>query len=159
MRPRTILLLLLALSAPGCTRTVDIQKVLTVTDVHTGWYDTGIVNGQNKLVPSISLKLKNQATEPVAGVQLNAIFHRVGEDDGWGEHFVQAVDRNGLPPGQTTQPIVLRSGLGYTGSESRLDMLRNAQFVDARVDIFGKQGRGGWVKLAAVRIDRQLLTQ
>jgi len=159
MRPPTILILLLALSASGCTRTVDIQKVLTVTDVHTGWYDTGIVNGQNKLVPSISLKLKNQAAEPVAGVQLNAIFHRVGEDDGWGEHFVQAVDRNGLPPGQTTQQIVLRSGLGYTGSESRLDMLRNAQFVDARVDIFGKQGRGGWVKLAAVRIDRQLLTQ
>jgi len=142
MRPPTILILLLALTAPGCTRTVDIKKVLTVTDVHTGWYDTGIVNGQNKLVPSISLKLKNEATEPVAGVQLNAIFHRIGEDDGWGEHFVQAVDRNGLPPGQTTQQIVLRSGLGYTGSEPRLDMLRNAQFVDARVDIFGKQCEG-----------------
>jgi hypothetical protein len=156
---RPIFILLLALVAAGCSRTVDIQKVVTVTDVHTGWYDAGIVNGQNKLVPSISLKLKNGDTEPIAGVQLNAIFHRVGEEDGWGEHFVQAVDRSGLAPGATSQQIVLRSGLGYTGSQSRIELLQNSQFVDAHVDIFGKQGRGNWVKLAAVRIDRQLLTQ
>lgn len=159
MRRPTLILLLLALVASGCTRTVDIQKALAVTEVHTGWYDAGIVNGQNKLVPSISLKLKNGDAEPIAGVQLNAIFHRVGEEDGWGEHFVQAVDRGGLAPGATTQQIVLRSGLGYTGTQPRLELLRNSQFVDARVDIFGKQGRGNWVKLAAVRIDRQLLTQ
>ena len=156
---RPIPIVLLALVAAGCNRTVDIQKVLTVTDVHTGWYDAGIVNGQNKLVPSISLKLKNTDTEPIGGVQLNAIFHRVGEEDGWGEHFVQAVDRSGLAPGATSQLIVLRSGLGYTGAQSRIELLQNSQFVDARVDIFGKQGRGGWVRLAAVRIDRQLLTQ
>src|SRR6476620_180131 len=150
---RPILILLFALAAGGCSKTVDIQKVVTVTDVHTGWYDAGIINGQNKLVPSISLKLKNGDTEPIAGVQLNAIFHRVGEEDGWGEHFVQAVDRSGLAPGATSQQIVLRSGLGYTGSQSRIELLQNSQFVDARVDIFGKQGRGNWVKLAAVRID------
>jgi hypothetical protein len=156
---RPTLILLLALAASGCSKTIDIQKALAVTDVHTGWYDAGIINGQNKLVPSISLKLKNAQAEPITGVQLNAIFHRVGEEDGWGEHFVQAVDRSGLAPGATTQQIVLRSGLGYTGAQPRLELLRNSQFVDARVDIFGKQGRGGWVKLAAVQIDRQLLTQ
>jgi hypothetical protein len=152
------LLMLLAITA-GCTRTVDIEKALTVTEVRTGWYDAGRINGQNKLVPSISLKLRNVDGEPVAGVQLNAIFHRVGEEDGWGEHFVQAIDREGLSAGGSTQEIVLRSNLGYTGDQSRLDLLKNSQFVDARVDIFGKQGRGGWVKLGDFPIDRQLLTQ
>jgi hypothetical protein len=155
---RAPLLLLLAF-ASACTRSVDIQKVLSITDVRTGWYDAGRINGQNKLVPSIALKLRNGDSETVAGVQLNAIFHRVGEEDGWGEHYVQAVDRNGLPAGASTAEIVMRSNLGYTGTESRIDMLQNAQFVDARVDIFGKQGRGGWVKLGDYRIDRQLLTQ
>ncbi len=158
---RVSLLLLLVLAASGCSRTVDIQKVLTLTDVDTGWYDAGIVNGMTKLVPSISLRIQNIDGDPVGGVQLNAIFHRVGETDGWGEHFVQAIDRtNALAAGATSQPIVLRSNLGYTGTgQTRLTMLQNAQFVDARVDIFGKQGRGGWVKLGDYVIDRQLLTQ
>ena len=152
-------LILLLVTAGGCTRSVDIQRVISVTDVRTGWYDAGRINGQNKLVPSIALRLRNGDSDAVAGVQLNAIFHRVGEEDGWGEHYVQAVGRTGLPPGGTSPEIVMRSNLGYTGSQSRLEMLRNAQFVDARVDVFGKQGRGGWVKLGDYRIDRQLLTQ
>jgi hypothetical protein len=156
---RASLLMLLALIAGGCSRSVDVLQALAVTDVHTGWYDAGIVNGQNKLVPSISLKLQNKDAGQVGGVQLNAIFHRVGETDGWGEHYVQAIDRDGIGPGATTPAIVLRSNLGYTGQQSRLEMLRNAQFVDARVDIFAKQGRGGWVKLAEYTIDRQLLTE
>jgi hypothetical protein len=156
---RASLLLLLALVAGGCSRTVDITKALAVTDVHTGWFDAGIVNGQNKLVPSVTLKLQNRDSDQVGGVQLNAIFHRVGETDGWGEHYVQAIDRDGIAPGTSTPLIVLRSNLGYTGQQSRLEMLQNAQFVDARVELFGKQGRGGWVKLGEYTIDRQLLTQ
>jgi hypothetical protein len=151
---------LVAVAAAGCTPTVDLAKTVTITDIHTGWYDVGILEtGQNKLVPSISLKLQNTSSEPVARVQLNAIFHRVGETDGWGEHYVSAVDSSGLAPGSSTDPIVLRSTLGYTGDQSRAEMLQHASFVDATVDIFGKQGRGNWVKLGEYRIDRQLLRQ
>ncbi|MGE3402957.1 MAG: hypothetical protein AB7K63_10240 [Vicinamibacterales bacterium] len=152
-------LLLLALAVAGCSRTVDVTQALEITEVQTGWYDMGIVDGQNKLVPSISLRLQNTDQDTVGGVQLNAIFRRVGEADGWGEHFVQAIPRDGIGPGATTNPIVLRSTLGYTGTQSRLEMLQNAQFVDATVDIFGKQGRGGWVKMGEFTIDRQLLTE
>jgi len=158
---RRLLILLIALAAgSGCTPTVDLRQTIEITDIRTGWYDVGIQpNRQNKLVPSISLKLKNTSEDPVARVQLNAIFHRVGEPDGWGEHYVSAVDAEGLAPGLDTDPIVLRSTLGYTGDESRLRMLQHASFVDATVDIFGKQGRGNWIKLGEYRIDRQLLTQ
>ena len=152
--------MLLALVAGGCSRSVDITQALGVTDVHTGWYDAGIINGQNKLVPSVSLKLQNKDSGQVGGVQLNAIFHRVGETDGWGEHYVQAIDRDGIAPGAMTPAIVLRSNLGYTGSgQSRVQMLQHKEFVDARVEIFGQQGRGGWVTLAEYTLDRQLLTE
>src|SRR5215216_3629355 len=43
----------------GCVRSRDVQKDLKVLDVRTGWYDAGIVEGKNKLVPSISLKIEN----------------------------------------------------------------------------------------------------
>jgi hypothetical protein len=157
---RLPLLLVAAVLSVACSRNVEVENVLRITDVHTGWYDAGIqADGKNKLVPSISLRLQNVSQEPVAGVQLNAIFRRVGEPEAWGEHFVRAVGSDGLAPGSTGEPLVLRSNLGYTGTQARIQMLQNREFVDARVEIFGKQGSRTWVKMAEYTIDRQLLTQ
>lgn len=156
---RAIALLLTALLISGCS-SVDVEKAVELTDVNTGWYDAGIVEGQkNKLVPSVSLRLRNIAGEPVDSIQLNAIFRRVGEQEAWGEHFASAIDRSGLAAAATTNPIVLRSNLGYTGTQSRLQMLQNREFVDAKVEIYGKSGSRTWVKLGEYQIDRELLTE
>jgi hypothetical protein len=146
------------LLAAGCTPR-DVEKDLKVLDVHTGWYDLGVVDGQNKLVPSISLKLQNISQEPISSVEVQAIFRRVDEDKTWGEHFVLAIGRDGLAPGATTKPIVLRGQRGYTGSQSRLKMLENKEFVDAKASVFGKHGSRAWVKIEEAQIDRQLLTE
>jgi hypothetical protein len=160
MKPSALVLLLMAALLPmGCRRNIDVEKVLTVTDVHTGWYDAGIVDAKNKLVPSVSLKLKNVSNTPVASVQINAIFRRVNEQEAWGEHFVRAIGPDGLAPGATGASIVLRSNLGYTGEQPRLQMLQNREFVDAKVEIFAKHGSRTWVKIGDYKIDRQLLTQ
>jgi hypothetical protein len=156
---RRLALLVVAVLAGGCSRSIEVEKVLKITDVNTGWYDAGIVEGQNKLVPSISFTLQNGSQEPVDNVQINAVFRRVGEETAWGEHFVRGIGPEGLGPGQTGPMIVLRSNLGYTGTEPRLQLLQNSQFVDARVDIFAKRGARNWVKLGEYRIDRQLLTE
>jgi hypothetical protein len=161
MRRLAFLLLLAATGwATGCTRNIELVKALDVTDVHTGWYDAGLQpDGKNKLVPSVSLKLRNVWNEPVKGVHINAVFRRVNEQEAWGEHFVRAIGPDGLNPGETGGPLVLRSNLGYTGTESRMQMLQHREFVDAKVEIFGKQGSQTWVKLGEYTIDRQLLTQ
>jgi hypothetical protein len=151
-------LLVAALSA-GCS-SIEVEKAVTISDVQTGWYDAGLVEGQkNKLVPSISLRLQNISQDDIESVQLNAIFRRVGEQEAWGEHYVMAINRDGLAPNAKTNPIVLRSNLGYTGTQSRMQMLQNREFVDARVEIYGKQGSRTWVKLAEHQIARNLLTE
>ena len=155
----SVLTLACALLVLGCGHNFDVEKAVKITDVHTGWYDAGIFAGKNKLVPSISLKLQNVSGEPVENVQVNAIFWRVGAAEEWSDHFVLAVDRHGIPPGQIGGLLVLRSSAGYTGPESRLQMLQNKQFVDAKVEIFGKHGGRPWQKLGEYTIDRQLLTQ
>ena len=148
----------LCLVAPGCTRTREVEKDLKLTDVSTGWYDVGVVNGQNKIVPSITLQLENISKEDISRVQINAIFRRVGEEQAWGEHFVRAIGADGLAPGKTGPKLVFRSTLGYTGSQSRQQMLANREFVDAKVDVFGKHGSRTWVKLGEFQVDRQLVT-
>lgn len=142
----------------ACSPPVDPTTVLEPTDIVTGWYDLGIVDGKNKLVPSISLKLRNKAEEPIGSVQINAIFRRVGEQEMWGEHFGWAIQGDDLAAGASTDDIVLRSALGYTGDEPRMQMLQHSQFVDAKVELFLKHGSRVWTKLGEYPIERVLLT-
>jgi hypothetical protein len=148
------------LATSACRQNIDPIAVLEPVDVVTGWFDAGIVEGgKNKLVPSVSLKLRNKSSDGVRSIQINAIFRRVGEAEMWGEHFGWAVERNGLPAGELTKELVLQSALGYTSDTPRLQMLQNSQFVDAKVELFLKQGSQVWAKLAEYPIQRQLLTR
>jgi hypothetical protein len=85
---------------------------------------------------------------------------RVGETEEWGTPpYVRAIGPDGLAPGQSTEPLVLRSNLGYTGLQPRAQMLRNREFVDARVELYAKYRANNWVKLGEYQVERQLLTQ
>lgn len=158
---RLVLLFATALLAVGAgCQSIEVEKALVITDVKSGWYDAGVQEGgMNKLVPSISFRLRDQIDKPVSGVMINAIFRRVNEDEAWGEHFVKAIGQEGLAPGATSRPIVLRSNLGYTGTEPRMVMLKHRDFVDAKVELFAKQGRRTWVKIGEYAIARELLTR
>jgi hypothetical protein len=144
----------------SCGASEAAVAALEPIDVVTGWYDDGIVEGQkNKLVPSVTLKLRNKSDQSVRSIQINAIFRRVGEQEMWGEYFGWAIRGEPLAAGATTNQLVMRSMLGYTGEQPRMQMLQNTNFVDAKVEIYLKQGSRVWAKLAEYPIQRQLLTQ
>jgi hypothetical protein len=143
--------------ATGC-RSREVEKDLRITDVDTGWYDVGIVDGQNKIVPSVSFRIQNVSEEPIEGVQINAVFRRVNEAEAWGDRLVRGVGDDGLAPGATGGAVVVRSDRGYTGTEPRLQMLKNSNFIDTKVELFGKHGSRTWVKMGEYAIDRELIT-
>ena len=153
-------LLLAAIVCASCVPTVDLTKGLKVTVENSGWYDAGIVNGQNKLVPSITLTLTNVSDQRLNVLQLNALFRRVSENEEWGSGFKTVVGSEGLPPGATTPPIAIRSELGYTGSDqSRQEMLQNSHFVDAKMELFAKYAATQWVLIGTYPIERKLLAK
>ena len=158
MRPFVVALVLAVLAA-GCNKVVPIH-VLEPVDVTTGWHDLGILqDGKNKIVPSVQLKLRNKSDQPIDGVQINAIFRRVGEQEMWGEHYGWAVRKDALAPGATTGVLVMRSALGYTGEQARIQIMQHKDFIDAKVEIYLKKGSQTWAKLGDFPIERQLLTQ
>ena len=161
MRTMPALLLTLALSAAGCGGSpVDLKASLEVADLVTGWFDAGIVDGKNKLVPSISFRLRNVSAQPVASVQTMVIFRPVNEpDQEWGSSYAVAIDAKGLPGGDSSAPVVLHSSFGHTGAQSRLEMLQNKYFVDAKVELYAKHRAQNWVKLGEWQAARQLLTR
>jgi hypothetical protein len=160
MRRRVAAFTVISLAAclfQGCTPKVDLKQALQVTDVTSGWFDAGVVQGKNKLVPSVTFKLKNTGSAHVPYVSLNLTYTFVGDQDHNDDVYVQRVDFQG----QETQPITVRSTSGYTGDppQTRAEMLQNSQFRDMDVQIFAKQSSAQWVELQRVRVARQLLTQ
>ena len=132
---------------------------MQILDVSTGWFDAGLVNGQNKLVPSISFKLKNISDQTLSVLQVNVIFRRVNDPQEWGSGFLAVIGSSGLPAGATTEMLTIKSNLGYTGSDqTRLDMLKNVHFVDAKAELSAKYGSVQWVRLADFPVTRQLIT-
>jgi hypothetical protein len=153
-------LILLAMLSAGCGGPpVDLTKGLEIVDASTGWYDAGPVNGQNKLVPSITFKLKNLSDQPLAVLQVNAVFRRVNDKDEWGSAYLAVTKSDGLQPGATSQPVTINSQLGYTGTDPRAEMLQNSQFVDAKVDLFAKYASLQWVRIGERPIERRLITR
>lgn len=160
MALRLFVALTCLLAVAGCTRNRDLTTDIKLVDVQSGWLSAVAEDGRNKIVPSVSVKIQNVSNEPISGVQLNAIFRRVGETEVWGEHFIQGIERTApLDAGVTGKALVLRSTLGYTGDESREKMLGNREFVDTFVRVFGKHGSRTWVQLGEFQIERRLLSE
>jgi hypothetical protein len=137
---------------------IDLTKSLQIDVVETGWYDAGIVGGQNKLVPAARITVKNNSDQKLVQLQINSLFRHGNDAEEWGSAFLTAAGSDGLAPGATTRQLLLKSQNGYTGTDqTRQDMLNNSQFIDARVQLFAKYGSIQWVRMGEVEIKRQLL--
>ena len=154
---RAVLAGLFSLAVVGCGPTLDIDKALATSLVDTGWFDAGIVNGQNKLVPAARVTVKNISNQKLVLLQVNSLFRQLNATEEWGSAFVTAAGSEGLAPGES-KTLLLKSNNGYTGSgETRQEMLHNSHFVDAKVELFAKYASLQWKKTGEYTIMRQLI--
>lgn len=142
--------------ASACGPTFDIATGLSVTDMFSGWYDFGIENGLNKLVPSVTFRVKNVATLPVNEVQLLVSFWPAGADGDVDSKEVSGIGRESLGAGSTTDPILVRSAVGYTLEQPRSELFTHSQFKDFVAKIFAKRG-GRIVPLGQFTIERRII--
>lgn len=150
--------LLSAVLVAGCGPDIDVTKALEVTIVNSGWYDAGFVNnGQNKLVPAVTITVKNTSDQKLGLLQINSLFRQANATEEWGSAFLTAAGSEGLKPGES-RTLTLKSNNGYTGSgETRQQMLANSHFVDAKVEVFAKYGSTQWKKMGVYPVNRQLI--
>ena len=156
-RAAAVACILLVFISAACSKPVDLKQALQVTDVSTGWWDAGVVAGKNKLVPSVTFKLRRAPGFDMSAASLNVMFKK-DTGDVFDEKFVQKID---FGADGTTSPIVVRAETGYTGDppQSRLDMLKHSEFRDLDVEILARGSAAQWTSLHKERIARQLLTK
>lgn len=150
----TMLGLLAAVSA-GCGASVDLSK-LAVTETFTGWYDNGVKDGRNHLVPSVSFRLQNTGTSPASEVQLTVSFWRDGDDGEWDGKEVRGLGSDALAPGASSSPILVRAEHGYTLEQPRAELFTHSSFKDVTARILAKRD-GRIVRIGEVRIDRRII--
>jgi hypothetical protein len=162
-RRRVRLLLPLAplVLVASCSRPVDLKQALEVTDTSSGWYDAGIVEGKNKIVPSVTFRLRKNMDVNLDGVALNVVFRQspapgTSTEEDWDEVYIQNAQ---FTDGSQTAPLVVRPKAGYTGDppQTRLEILSHSQFRDVRAHVFAKHRSSQWIELGTIAVQRQLL--
>jgi hypothetical protein len=138
----------------GCGQPIDVAKAVQVNLVSTGWLAAGTADGKNKIVPAVSLTLKNVSSERLAALQVNTVFRLVSSNDEIGSDF-RPVPGAGVPTGASTETLRLKASRGYTGSDPFEDLLSNSKFVDAKVEVFVKAGPGQWTRVGEYPIARE----
>ena len=159
---------LVALVAPawGCSPPVDLKQALQVTDVTSGYFDAGVVDGKNKLVPSVTFRLKKSVEDSLRPLSINVSFKQLPQagtavppgspaETDWDEVFLQNVPFEG----QQSAPLTFKTKNGYTADppQTRADILKHRLFQDVRVHVFAKHSASQWVEIATFDVPRQLL--
>jgi hypothetical protein len=172
MRRRSVALLLsvaaVSLLAASCGKPVDLKQALQVADESAGYHDAGIVDGRNKIVPSITFRIRKSTDDSLRPLSLNVVFKKLPRagtavppgqptEEDFDEVFKQSVSFTG----SQTDLLTVRASAGYTGDppQSRADLLKHSQFQDMRVHIFAKHSSSQWVEIAHFDLPRQLLTE
>jgi hypothetical protein len=163
-RPGRLLLALLPLLAlVACGPAVDIRESVELVETSSGWFDVGIVDGRNKIVPSVSFRLRKSDDVDIERLAVNVIFRRPplegeGGEEQWDEVFLHAA---AFSEGTQTPLLVVRAEKGYTGDppQSRLDLLQHREFRDIRAHIYARYRAAEWVQLGTVDVERRLLTR
>jgi hypothetical protein len=161
-------LLVAPLLAAGCGKPVDLHQVLQVADLSGGYHDAGVVDGRNKIVPSVTFRLKKSTSDSLRPLSVNVVFKKLPRagvavppgqptEEDFDEVFKQSVPFDG----DQTDLLTVRATAGYTGDppQSRADMLKHSLFQDIRVHIFAKHSSSQWVEIAHYDLPRQILPQ
>src|SRR4051812_26751941 len=74
VKVKRTLLISAILTVSACSQPIDIGKAIQVDVATSGWRVAGVVDGKNKIVPSVSVTLKNISGQTLNAVQTNAVF-------------------------------------------------------------------------------------
>jgi hypothetical protein len=154
-RPLVVAAALLAfVSAASCGPSPDLNA-LKVTDTLSGYYDAGLKDGKNYLVPSVTFRLENSGPA-MTGLELTVAYWRDGADGEWDSTLVQRIGNDRIDAGAKSDAVTVRAPVGYTLEGPRSDLFTNSLYHDVTARIFGRRA-GTIVKLGEIKLERQIL--
>jgi hypothetical protein len=107
------------------------------------------------LVPQISFRIKNIGAKPLTYVNFNAVFQFKGDPENFGDAFMAAIRGKAVPPGGTSDLIVLKSNLGVDG-KNLAGIRDNPEWKTAFVRLFAISKGSNPVPLGVYDVSRDI---
>lgn len=180
-RPFRLLALLMTLvvAASACNA-VDLSADIELVDVQTGYFDNGVKDGKNHMLPYLAFKIRNVSDSHVSSVFMTVSFW-VDDPQGHAtavaaaqqqgvdpptemtqqgvflESQFRGVTSDGIAPGEETDQLVARPDVGYTLEGPRADFFVHRDFMDVTAKVFARHG-GRIVQVGQFVLDRRIIS-
>jgi len=135
----------------------DLESAIEVVDVETKWVDKYYQPWPPRLVlvPAISFRIKNLSDEPLRYINFNAIFRFKDDFENLGDNFMAAIRDNPIPPGETSDIILLKSNYGVEG-KSLATFASNPQWKLVIVKLFAQSKGSQFIPLGEWDVSRKI---
>jgi len=135
----------------------ELEKSIEILDVETKWVKKIYIPWPPKLtlVPAVSFRVKNISDKPMRYVYFNANFKFRGDLERLGDSYIAAIRGDPVMPGETSDPILMKSNYGVEG-KNIASFKTNPQWKVAFVEIFAKSQGSQYIKLGNWQISRKI---
>jgi hypothetical protein len=144
---------------PGCKTmsSEELKGSIEILDYSSAWVSKYYQPWPPRLilVPQISVRVKNVGPKPLTYVNFNAVFSFKGDPENFGDAFKAAIRGKAVPPGGTSEAIVLKSNLGVDG-KNLAGIRDNPQWKQAQVRLFAVSRGSTPVLLGVFDVSRDI---
>ncbi len=134
----------------------EVKKSFEVVYVSSIWDVAHYEEGKVKIVPSITVKIKNIGEKPIKHVIINAIFELEGFNVDLGDAWKPLFSKKPLLPGKVSEPITLKSMYGYTASSRKAFYDNYDKWKKCWANIYIKWNGSKYVKFGKFEIERKI---
>jgi hypothetical protein len=137
----------------------DLEGSFELMDIETKWVEKTFQSWPPKLVlvPAISFKIKNVSEKPLKYFYLNANFKFRDDVANLGDGFIEAIRREPLMPGETSEPILLKSTHGIDGQN--LEHFKSSPFFQSKivdVKVFAKSQGSQYIPVGEWEVSKNI---
>jgi hypothetical protein len=97
----------------------EVKKSMEIVGLESKWVSREYRTWPHPklvLVPAITFRVKNLSSAPLTFVNFNALFRESDATKFNGDCYLAAIRNKGVPPGELSDPIFMKSNLGVDGT-------------------------------------------
>ena len=135
----------------------ELQASFELAELETKWVAKEYQPWPPKLVlvPAMSFKVKNISEKPLKYINFNANFRFKDDYENLGDSFLAAIRGKAIPPGETSDVILLKSNYGVEG-KSLNTFASNPQWKLVVCKLFASSKGSQYILLGEYEISRKI---
>lgn len=135
----------------------ELEQSIKITDIKTKWVEKFYQPWPPKLtlVPAISFKIKNVSDKPLKYINVNANFRFRDDYENLGDSFLAAIRGEAIPPGESSDTILLKSNYGVEGS-NKAHFQNNPQWKVVVCKLFVKSRGSSFIEVGEYAVTKEI---